>query len=98
MSAVRSALPQRSARRAQQVVALTIVIWVATLISHGHPGGEGDAPHYLIIAHSLAFDGDLDLSNDYGAGTKLVFEGTLAPELHARPSGSALRPVHDVGL
>ena len=98
MPAVASAPPQRRTRRKQQFIALAIVLWVASLISHGHPGGEGDAAHYLIIAHSLAFDGDLDLSNDYGAGTKLVFKGTLKPELHARPSGSALRPVHDIGL
>jgi hypothetical protein len=98
MPAVASAPPDRSTRRKQQFVALAIVLWVASLISHGHPGGEGDAAHYLIIAHSLAFDGDLDLSNDYEAGTKLVFEGALKPELHARPSGLALRPVHDIGL
>jgi hypothetical protein len=80
------------------MVVAAIAIWLATLISHGHHGGDGDAAHYLIITHSLAFDGDLDLANDYGPGTRLVFEGTLEPGSHARPHGSALRPVHDIGL
>ena len=75
-----------------------VIVWVASLISHGHPGGEGDAAHYLIIAHSLAFDGDLDVGNDYGPGTRLVFEGGLEPGGHVRLSGAKLRPVHDVGL
>ena len=80
------------------MVVAAIATWLATLISHGHHGGDGDAAHYLIITHSLAFDGDLDLANDYGPGTRLVFEGTLEPGSHARPHGSALRPVHDIGL
>jgi len=80
------------------MVAAATAVWLATLISHGHHGGDGDAAHYLIITHSLAFDGDLDLTNDYGPGTHLVFEGTLEPGSHAHVRESALRPVHDVGL
>ena len=69
------------------------------LITHGTHAGTGDEPHYLAIAHSIAFDGDLDLGNNYGANEPLVGGGALQPEAHLRPGvGGVARPVHDVGL
>ncbi len=69
------------------------------LITHGTHAGTGDEPHYLAIAHSIAFDGDLDLANNYGANEPLVGGGVLQPEAHVRPGidGTA-RPVHDIGM
>src|SRR5688572_3133765 len=31
------------------------------------PDTTGDEPHYLLAAQSLAFDGDLDVTNDYAS-------------------------------
>jgi hypothetical protein len=56
----------------------------------------GDAVHYMVIARSLAFDGDVDLGNDYGDPTNIIKEpaGT-----HARIGlNGVLRPIHDIGL
>jgi hypothetical protein len=86
----------RRARRAVQAI-VAIVLW--GLITHGTYAGSGDEPHYLAIAHSIAFDGDVDLSNNYGANEPLVGGGVLEFERHVQPgAGGVLRPVHDVGL
>ena len=47
-------------------------------ITHSTNAGSGDEPHYLAIAHSIAFDGDLDLANNYGANEPLIAGGGLA--------------------
>jgi hypothetical protein len=86
----------KRARRILQVVAV-LVLW--GLMTHGNYAGSGDEPHYLAIAHSVAFDGDFDLSNNYGADEPLVGAGVLQPELHVRPGvGGVARPAHDVGM
>ncbi len=69
------------------------------LLTHGTHAGTGDEPHYLAITHSIAFDGDLDLANNYGAAEPLVGGGVLQPESHVRPGvAGVMRPVHDVGM
>lgn len=41
----------------------------------------GDEPHYLLIAHSLAYDGDLDLYNNFlNADYASFYSHTLAPD------------------
>lgn len=78
-------------------VLVAVVLW--GLITHGTHAGTGDEPHYLAITHSIAFDGDLDLSNNYGANEPLVGGGSLMPEAHVRPGiGGVVRPVHDIGM
>ena len=68
-------------------------------ITHSTNAGSGDEPHYLAIAHSIAFDGDLDLANNYGANEPLIAGGGLVPENHVHEgTGGIVRPVHDVGL
>jgi hypothetical protein len=67
------------------------------------PETAGDEPHYLLAAESMAFDGDLDLTNDYAsrARTLRVFNVfPLSPLPHAADyDGSGrLRPLHGVGL
>jgi hypothetical protein len=87
---------QVRARRALMSIVL-VALW--GLLTHGTYAGTGDEPHYLAAAHSIAFDGDLDLSNNYGANEPLVGGGALAPEAHVQPgTGGVPRPVHDVGL
>lgn len=70
---------------------------VAGLISHGTFAGSGDEPHYLMIAHSLAFDQDLDLRNNY-RDALLIGGADLTPGAHARERHGALYSVHDIGL
>ena len=84
--------------RARRALAVVVVLVLWGFGTHGTFAGSGDEPHYLAIAHSLAFDGDLDLQNNYGAREPLVAGGTLEPGPHVREVAGALRPVHDVGL
>ena len=88
-----------SVRRLRRLLVLILGLWLWGFGTHGTHAGTGDEPHYLVIAHSLAFDHDLDLSNNYGALEPLIAGGHLVPEGHVRemPDG-ALRPVHDIGL
>ena len=74
---------------------MVAAVWA--LMTHGTYAGSGDEPHYLMIAHSLAFDGDLDLANDY-RDAALIGGGSLEPEAHARLRDGRLRPVHDIGM
>jgi hypothetical protein len=68
----------------------------ASLISRGHFALSGDAVHYMVIAQSLALDGDLDLANDYTDSSRLL---NAEPESHARRDrAGVLRPVHSLGL
>lgn len=86
-------------RRGRRILQTVVVLVLWGFMTHGNFAGSGDEPHYLAIAHSLAFDADLDLANNYGANEPLIGAGVLQPELHARPGvGGVLRPVHDVGL
>jgi hypothetical protein len=67
------------------------------------PDTAGDEPHYLLAAESIAFDGDLDLTNDYASRERtlrVVNTFPLSPLPHAADyDGSGrLRPLHGVGL
>jgi hypothetical protein len=80
-------------------LAVIVVIVLAGLLTHSTYAGSGDEPHYLAIAHSLAFDFDLDLSNNYGASEPLIADGKLDPERHTPPGMDGIpRPVHDIGM
>jgi hypothetical protein len=84
-------------RRRWLFALVVAVLW--GLATHGTHAGEGDEPHYLAIAHSIAFDFDLDVSNNYGRGEPLVGGGALDAAHHTRRGrDGTLRPVHDVGL
>lgn len=92
---VKAAVTPTRARRVVIPVALVLL----GLITHGTYAGSGDEPHYLAIAHSIAFDGDLDLANNYGANEPLIGGGVQEMGLHARAgTGGIVRPVHDVGM
>jgi hypothetical protein len=87
------------AARARSILRWTVFLALWGLITHGTHAGTGDEPHYLAIAHSIAFDGDVDLANNYGANEPLVGGGVLAPESHVQyGTNGAARPVHDIGL
>ena len=86
-------------KRARRLLvgALALILW--GFGTHGTNAGTGDEPHYLAIAHSLAFDRDLDVRNNYGSAEPLIAGGNLVPASHVRETADGLlRPVHDVGL
>lgn len=85
--------------RLRTALRATVVLVLLGLITHSTYAGSGDEPHYLAIAHSAAFDFDLDVANNYGAGEPLIAGGGLQPENHVRPGvGGVARPVHDIGM
>lgn len=59
----------------------------------------GDEPHYLLAAHSLVHDRDLNLANNYANGDFNAFlEGdTLDPHVKVLPDGTQILN-HDLGL
>ena len=63
-------------------------------------GLGGDEPYYLLIAHSLAYDGDIDLANNFAERDYWAYHPYPLEGLHAisqRASG-AIISVHDIGL
>ena len=83
----------------RRAVCIAIVVTLCGLITHGTHAGTGDEPHYQIIAHSIAFDRDIALANNYADRESLVFAGQLDVGQHALPGRNGqLRPVHDIGL
>jgi hypothetical protein len=85
-----------SPARLRAIICLIVCLVMLDLISHGHYAGSGDAIHYMVVARSLAFDGDVDLGNDYSDPTNIIKEPAGA---HARIGrDGVLRPIHDIGL
>jgi hypothetical protein len=86
--------------RSTRWLPLFFFLFVWTLTTHGKYSVSGDEPHYLIVAHSLVTDGDLDLANNYGNGDGRRFGADgLKNDLHARVNRHGeLWSVHDPGL
>jgi hypothetical protein len=83
--------------------AIALAILLAAFLVMRPLDTAGDEPHYLLAAESIAFDGDLDLTNDYASRERtlrVVNIFPLSPEPHAADyDGSGrLRPLHGVGL
>jgi hypothetical protein len=58
----------------------------------------GDEPHYLLDAHSLVRDGDLDLANNYANGDyRAFYDFPLNPHLRIGADGRSYLS-HDLGL
>lgn len=61
-----------------------VLIFVWSLMTHEKHSGDGDEPHYMMIAHSLAFDRDLEISNNYNDRSNIICDGNLPlSETHA---------------
>lgn len=59
------------------IVYLAVLPWTTT-----HRPPDGDAPHYLLLTHSLAYDLDTDLQNNYDQDDSLEFMSLrLEPQL-----------------
>jgi hypothetical protein len=91
--------PSRDRRAAWGTVGLILLVtWGLT--THGKYSVTGDEPHYLMVAQSLASDGDLDVGNNYARNDGARFGASDAkPELHIRRSATGrVLPVHDIGV
>ena len=81
---------------------LAFAVYLAAFLAM-RPETAGDEPHYLLVAESIAYDGDVDLRNDYASRERtlrVVNVFPLDPAPHAAHYGDSneLRPVHGVGL
>src|SRR5437667_5703369 len=76
---------QEIGARRSQVLAVVVVLVLWGLITHGTPAGTGDEPHYQMITYSLAFDHDLDLTNDYTNPDNLALYGRFEAGPHVLP-------------
>jgi len=60
---------------------------------------NGDEPHYLLMAHSLIYDHDLDLTNNYeNRDYAPYYQGELERHQFRVPGTSRIVPHHQVGL
>src|SRR5262245_17358981 len=82
--------------------ALALAVYTAAFLVM-RPATTGDEPHYLIAAQSIAYDGDLDLLNDYLSRDRTLRADDGFPLSAAtgaadyRDSGQ-LRPVRGIGF
>ena len=85
-------LQQLYTKGPRPIVALRTLVALVLIgfITHSTNAGSGDEPHYLAIAHSIAFDRDLDLANNYGPSEPLIAGGGLTPENHVQVGAGAL--------
>jgi hypothetical protein len=67
--------------------------------SYAATGITGDEPHYLVIAHSLLADGDLQIENNHlNHDYRLFFGGTLRPDYLRRGSNGQIYSIHAPGI
>jgi hypothetical protein len=73
--------------------------YAATLGLDAFPGTEyaGDEPHYLLAAHSIVHDGDLDVADEYRASAYRAFY-PFALDQHGVPRGGRLHEPHGAGF
>jgi len=89
LPALRPLLGQRLDRRPSALFFwLPLTVYLAILPwSAGQRQPDGDEPYNLLLAHSLAYDGDTDLANNYAAGDWRHFmDRPIAPQ-PGDPSG-----------
>ncbi len=79
---------------ASLAVYVALVPWMGRVWTRG-----GDEPHYLLAAHSLVVDGDLDLRNNYTERHYANFysEYYLNPHIRVRADGQQVL-THNLGL
>ena len=84
--------------RAVFVISMLLFLALGGYVKY-HQGVGGDEPHYLVIAHSLLVDGDLQIENNYEAGDYRSFWGGPLP-IHFLQRGvdSVIYSVHAPGL
>lgn len=82
------------------IFALSFVIYLCFgLRALGVIGLGGDEPHYLVIAHSLLVDGDLQIENNHAQEDyRPFFNSTLRPDYLVRGTNGAIYSIHAPGL
>ena len=73
---------ERVARMVRAVTVLALFLFPTLLVTTTWCDITGDEPHYLLMAHSILHDGDLDLANNYSNGDARSFygRGELEPQ------------------
>ena len=79
---VRALWKGRVQRPARAVTLLALFLFPALLMTTTWCDVTGDEPHYLLMAHSILHDHDLDLANNYVVNDAAAFHGrgTLEPQ------------------
>jgi hypothetical protein len=80
---------------------LAFAVYMLVFVAMDHPGATGDEPHYLVIADSIAYDGDVDLRNNYANEEhvlRIVNVFPLGPHASVYKSSGELRTFRSVGL
>ena len=87
-------------RPVSRKAALGVFVFAWTLTTHGKYSASGDEPHYLMITHSIVYDHDMDVANNYANNDGRFFgHDHLDMGPHAVPARNGrVRPIHDVGL
>jgi ankyrin repeat protein len=60
--------------RSERLLFAGLVFLSAIVVSRGSHAMSGPVPHYLAVSHSIAHDRDLDLHNQYAAGSGYRFQ------------------------
>ena len=82
------------------VFAVSLLLYSSSAVWICHKmGPTGDEPHYLMLAHSLLVDHDVDLYNNYQQKDyRYFFEGELQPHSFEYGKEGTLHSVHNVGF
>jgi hypothetical protein len=82
------------------ILALVAYGLAANLLFQNLDHFTGDEPHYMLIAHSLCYDGDIDLKNNYGRQDYLSFypRSSIDPHAYDYLGDGKLHPFHNIGL
>ncbi len=97
--------PEISGKNAARTVFLSLFVFYALVTSYvtfSYPP-TGDEPHYLLIAHSIASDFDVNLENDYTRDKSFLgfYPGNLEfKNIHNTPGagGTGVYSMHNIGL
>jgi hypothetical protein len=79
---------------------VSFAVYAAMGIRYAKQSGfNGDEPHYLVIAHSLLVDHDLDIANNHAQKDYApFFAGTLHPDFLQRGRHGEIYSIHAPGL
>lgn len=79
-------------------ITLVVYLWLGARFTDA-VGLSGDEPHYLVIAHSLLVDHDLDIANNHEQRDyRAFYDGTLRPDYLRRGRNGEIYSIHPPGL
>jgi hypothetical protein len=80
------------------IVCLIFVIYLLFAIFYSkNTYANGDEVHYLLAAHSIVYDWDIWLENNYAQGTALTFNPRAIDKIAVKGLYGHLYPVHGIG-